>query len=78
MQGMNAEAAEGKSGKAKEAAATAKAGEDVAVLKTNMGTIVFRFFEKDAPIHVANDSTGPVSPNSSMVGERSTVLQRLP
>ena len=30
------------------------AGEDVAVLKTSMGTIVFRFFDKDAPRHVAN------------------------
>jgi cyclophilin family peptidyl-prolyl cis-trans isomerase len=30
------------------------AGEDVAVIKTSMGTIVFRFFEKDAPRHVAN------------------------
>ena len=26
----------------------------MAVLKTNLGTIVFRFFEKDAPLHVAN------------------------
>ena len=34
--------------------ADAKGGEDVAVLKTSMGTIVFRFFEKDAPKHVAN------------------------
>ena len=40
MHGTNAGAAEGKTGKAKEAAATAKAGEDVAVLKTNLGTIV--------------------------------------
>src|SRR6187200_942549 len=30
------------------------AGEDVAVIKTSMGTIVFRFFDKDAPRHVAN------------------------
>ena len=36
------------------APAAAKTGEDVAVLKTSMGTIVFRFFEKDAPKHVAN------------------------
>jgi cyclophilin family peptidyl-prolyl cis-trans isomerase len=36
------------------AASKAGAGEDVAVLKTSMGTIVFRFFEKDAPKHVAN------------------------
>ena len=43
---------------AKPAAKTAKAApgrsEDVAVLKTSMGTIVFRFHEKDAPKHVAN------------------------
>ncbi len=32
----------------------AKAGEDVAVLQTTMGKIVFRFFDKDAPKHVAN------------------------
>lgn len=37
-----------------EAAANAKTGEDVAVLKTSLGTIVFRFYEKDAPKHVAN------------------------
>ena len=37
-----------------EATANAKAGEDVAVLKTSLGTIVFRFYEKDAPKHVAN------------------------
>ena len=44
-----------KGAKAKpEAPAVAKAGEDVAVIKTDMGTIVFRFFEKDAPKHVAN------------------------
>ncbi len=36
------------------APAAAKGGEDVAVLKTSMGTIVFRFFDKDAPKHVAN------------------------
>ncbi|MEO6462753.1 MAG: peptidylprolyl isomerase [Candidatus Eisenbacteria bacterium] len=35
-------------------AASAKGGEDVAVLKTSMGTIVFRFYDKDAPKHVAN------------------------
>ncbi len=32
----------------------AKGGEDVAVLQTSMGKIAFRFFEKDAPKHVAN------------------------
>jgi peptidyl-prolyl cis-trans isomerase B (cyclophilin B) len=32
----------------------AKTGEDVAVLQTSMGTIAFRFHEKDAPKHVAN------------------------
>jgi cyclophilin family peptidyl-prolyl cis-trans isomerase len=32
----------------------AKGTEDVAVLKTSLGTIVFRFNEKDAPLHVAN------------------------
>ena len=37
-----------------EAAAASKAGEDVAVIKTNLGTIVFRFYDKDAPKHVAN------------------------
>lgn len=37
-----------------EAASNAKSGEDVAVLKTSLGTIVFRFYEKDAPKHVAN------------------------
>ena len=36
------------------AASKAGAGEDVAVLKTSMGTIVFKFYEKDAPKHVAN------------------------
>jgi peptidyl-prolyl cis-trans isomerase B (cyclophilin B) len=36
------------------APAATKTGEDVAVLKTSMGTIVFRFFDKDAPKHVAN------------------------
>lgn len=34
--------------------AAAKGAEDVAVLKTSLGTIVFRFYEKDAPGHVAN------------------------
>jgi cyclophilin family peptidyl-prolyl cis-trans isomerase len=54
----NSDAADSKSGeKAAKPAATAQtagAGEDVAVLKTSMGTIVFRFFDKDAPKHVAN------------------------
>ena len=36
------------------AAASTKAGEDVAVIKTSLGTIVFRFYDKDAPKHVAN------------------------
>ncbi len=41
--------------KTKPAATTAAKGtEDVAVLKTSLGTIVFRFNEKDAPNHVAN------------------------
>jgi len=41
--------------KTKPAATTsAKGTEDVAVLKTSLGTIVFRFNEKDAPNHVAN------------------------
>jgi len=35
-------------------ASAAKGTEDVAVLKTSLGTIVFRFNEKDAPLHVAN------------------------
>ena len=39
--------------KAKPAAAKGT-GEDVAVLKTSMGTIVFRFYDADAPGHVAN------------------------
>ena len=39
-------------GKAK--VASAKGGEEVAVLKTSMGTIVFKFYEADAPKHVAN------------------------
>lgn len=44
-----------KAAKAKpEVATPAKLGEDVAVLKTSLGTIVFRFYEKDAPKHVAN------------------------
>jgi peptidyl-prolyl cis-trans isomerase B (cyclophilin B) len=54
MHGSEAGAAEGKAAKAKETAAAAKGGEDVAVLKTTLGTIVFRFFDKDAPNHVAN------------------------
>jgi cyclophilin family peptidyl-prolyl cis-trans isomerase len=54
-QGSDASAAPAKTAKVKpEAASPAKAGEDVAVLKTSMGTIVFRFYEKDAPKHVAN------------------------
>jgi cyclophilin family peptidyl-prolyl cis-trans isomerase len=40
--------------KAKVAPAAAKGTEDVAVIKTTMGTIAFRFHEKDAPKHVAN------------------------
>jgi peptidyl-prolyl cis-trans isomerase B (cyclophilin B) len=39
---------------AKAKSASAKGGEDVAVLKTSMGTIVFKFYEADAPKHVAN------------------------
>ena len=35
-------------------APAAKGTEDVAVIKTSLGTIVFRFNEKDAPLHVAN------------------------
>ena len=53
MHGSDAVAAPAKGGKGK-AAAAAKAGEDVAVLKTTLGTIVFKFFDKDAPNHVAN------------------------
>ena len=55
-QGSDASAATpAKTAKVKpEAASSAKAGEDVAVLKTSLGTIVFRFYEKDAPKHVAN------------------------
>jgi cyclophilin family peptidyl-prolyl cis-trans isomerase len=53
MHGTDAAAAPAKAGKGKEAAVT-KGGEDVAVLKTSLGTIVFRFFDKDAPNHVAN------------------------
>ncbi len=45
-----AKAAKGKP----EVATPVKLGEDVAVLKTSLGTIVFRFYEKDAPKHVAN------------------------
>ena len=37
-----------------EKASAARGGEDVAVVKTNLGTIVFRFLDKDAPNHVAN------------------------
>jgi cyclophilin family peptidyl-prolyl cis-trans isomerase len=40
--------------KAKTTTAATKGSEDVAVLKTSLGTIVFRFNEKDAPLHVAN------------------------
>jgi cyclophilin family peptidyl-prolyl cis-trans isomerase len=29
-------------------------GKEVAVIQTNLGTIIFEFFEKDAPNHVAN------------------------
>jgi cyclophilin family peptidyl-prolyl cis-trans isomerase len=53
MHGTDAALAAAKASKTKEAAA-AKTGEDVAVIKTNLGTIVFRFFEKDAPNHVDN------------------------
>jgi len=58
MQGQDASAATSttktdKTDKTKPAATT-KTGEDVAVLQTSMGTIVFRFFDKDAPKHVAN------------------------
>ena len=55
-QGSDAFAAPAKTAKVNkpEAASPAKAGEDVAVLKTSMGPIVFRFYEKDAPKHVAN------------------------
>lgn len=35
-------------------AATAKGGGDVAVLKTSLGTIVFKFHDLEAPKHVAN------------------------
>ena len=35
-------------------AVAAKGTEDVAVIKTSMGTIAFRFYDKDAPKHVAN------------------------
>lgn len=44
----------GAADKTKAAAAAAKGTEDVAVIKTSMGTIVFRFHDKDAPKHVAN------------------------
>ena len=53
MHGSDAVAGTAKTAKTKDAAA-AKTGEDVAVIKTTLGTIVFRFFEKDAPNHVAN------------------------
>ena len=49
-----ASAAKTTKGKSEAAPAASKTGEDVAVLKTSMGTIVFKFFEKDAPKHVAN------------------------
>jgi peptidyl-prolyl cis-trans isomerase B (cyclophilin B) len=52
MGSSDAGAAAKASDKAK--AAVAKGGEDVAVLKTSLGTIVFRFYESDAPKHVAN------------------------
>ena len=55
---MTAQAAQTdtKAGSKTKASAPAKAGagEDVAVIKTSLGTIVFRFFDKDAPKHVAN------------------------
>lgn len=44
----------GAADKPKATAAAAKGTEDVAVIKTSMGTIVFRFHDKDAPKHVAN------------------------
>ena len=50
MGSFDAEAAD----KAKTTTASAKGTEDVAVLKTSLGTIVFRFNDKDAPQHVAN------------------------
>jgi peptidyl-prolyl cis-trans isomerase B (cyclophilin B) len=53
LMGPNDAAAATKGAKAA-AKATDKATEDVAVLKTSLGTIVFRFYEKDAPGHVAN------------------------
>ena len=55
-QGGDAFAATPAKAKAKPETATtaAKGNEDVAVLKTSLGTIVFRFYEKDAPKHVAN------------------------
>ena len=56
MQGGDAFAATTAKAKAKPEATTtaAKGNEDVAILKTSLGTIVFRFYEKDAPKHVAN------------------------
>src|SRR5262245_10432181 len=35
-------------------AAKAEGGEEVGVIETNMGTIVVRFYDKDAPLTVAN------------------------
>ena len=54
--GGDAFAATPAKGKSKPETATtaSKGNEDVAVLKTSLGTIVFRFYEKDAPKHVAN------------------------
>jgi cyclophilin family peptidyl-prolyl cis-trans isomerase len=55
-QGTSADAATAAKAKAKpETKVSAeKGGDDVAVLKTSLGTIVFMFYEKDAPKHVAN------------------------
>ena len=55
-QGGDAFAATPAKAKAKPETATtaSKGNEDVAILKTSLGTIVFRFYEKDAPKHVAN------------------------
>jgi cyclophilin family peptidyl-prolyl cis-trans isomerase len=55
-QGTSADAATAAKAKAKpETKVSAeKGGDDVAVLKTSLGTIVFKFYEKDAPKHVAN------------------------
>jgi cyclophilin family peptidyl-prolyl cis-trans isomerase len=49
-----ADAATKAAAKPKAATAAAKGGEDVAVLVTSLGKIVFRFYDKDAPQHVAN------------------------